>query len=94
MSVNVYQFVTENSTAYQPMTIPNFFLRHIYIYIYIYIYQFTNLILFVSPKNIDSTGPLDDDNLVISAGYNLIHSDHASNTKCGGVCLYYKIIYL
>ena len=37
MSVNVYQFVTENSTAYQPMTIPNFFLRHIYIYIYIYI---------------------------------------------------------
>ena len=37
----------------------------------------------------DSTVPLDDDNLVIS-WYNLIRSDHPSNTKRGGVCLYYK----
>ena len=34
----------------------------------------------------DSTVLLDNDNLVIS-GYNLIRSDHPSNTKRGGVCL-------
>ena len=38
---------------------------------------------------LDSTVPLDDDNLVIS-WYNLIRSDHPSNTKHRGVCLYYK----
>ena len=38
---------------------------------------------------LDSTVPLDDDNLVIS-WYNLIRSDHPSNTKHRGACLYYK----
>ena len=37
----------------------------------------------------DPTVLLDDDNFVIS-GYNLIRSDHPSNTKRGGVCLYYE----
>ena len=38
---------------------------------------------------LDSNTPLDDDNLEIS-GYILVRSDHPSNTKGGGVCLYYK----
>ena len=42
-----------------------------------------------SETYLDSTVPLDDENLVIS-GYNLIRSDHPSNTKRVGVCLYYK----
>ena len=40
-----------------------------------------------SETYLDSTVPLDNDNLVIS-GYNLIRSDHPSNTK--RVCLYCK----
>ena len=39
--------------------------------------------------NLDSNTPLDDYNLEIS-GYTLVCSDHPSNTKCGGVCLYYQ----
>ena len=46
-------------------------------------------IICLSETYLDSTVPLDNDNLVIS-GYNLIRSDHPSNTKRGGVCLYYK----
>ena len=45
VSVNVCESVSGTSTAYRPMTIPNyFFWRHIY--------RFTNLILFVSQKHI------------------------------------------
>ena len=54
---------------------------------YISVHKFD--IVCLSETYLDSTGPLDDDNAVIS-GYNLIHSDHPSNTKRGGVCLYYK----
>ena len=46
-------------------------------------------IICLSETYLDSTVPLDYDNLVIS-GYNLIRSDHPSNTKRGSVCLYYK----
>ena len=46
-------------------------------------------IICISETYLDSTVPLDNDNLVIS-GYNLIRSDHPSNTKRGGACLYYK----
>ena len=46
-------------------------------------------IICLSETYLDSLVPLDDDNLVIS-GYNLIRSDHPSNTKRGGVYLYYK----
>ena len=46
-------------------------------------------IICLSETYLDSTVPLDDENLVIS-GYNLIRSDYPSNTKRGGVCLYYK----
>ena len=46
-------------------------------------------IICLSETYLDSAVPLDDVDLVIS-GYNLIPSDHPSNTKRGGVCLYYK----
>ena len=54
---------------------------------YISVHKFD--IVYLSETYLDSTVPLDDDNLVIS-GYNLIRSDHPSNTKRGSVCLYYK----
>ena len=43
----------------------------------------------LSETYLDSNTPLDDDSLEIS-GYTLVHSDHPSNTKRGGVCLYCK----
>ena len=46
-------------------------------------------IIYFSETNLDSTVPLDYENLVIF-GHNLIRSDHPSNIKCGGVCRYYK----
>ena len=54
---------------------------------YISVHKFD--IICLSETCLDSTVPLDDDNLVISE-YNLIRSDHPSNTKHGAVCLYYK----
>ena len=51
---------------------------------YISVHKFD--IVCLSETYLDSTVPLDDVNLVIS-GYNLIRSDHPSNTKLGGVCL-------
>ena len=47
-------------------------------------------IIYLSETYLDSTVPLDNDNLVIS-GYNLIRSDHPSNTKRGGVPLLQKL---
>ena len=55
--------------------------------IYISVHQFD--IICLSEAYLDSTVPPDDDNFVISR-YNLILSDHQSNTKRGGACLYYK----
>ena len=46
-------------------------------------------IICLSETNLDSNTPIDDDNLEIS-GYTLIRSNYASNTKHGGLCLYYK----
>ena len=46
-------------------------------------------IICLSETYFDSNTPLDEDNLEISS-YMLVHSDCASNTKHGGVCLYYK----
>ena len=46
-------------------------------------------IIYLSETYLDSNTPLNDDNLEIS-GYTLVRSDHPSNTKRGGVCLYYK----
>ena len=38
---------------------------------------------------LDSSVENDDDRISIP-GYNLLHADHPSNTKRGGVCIYYK----
>ena len=46
-------------------------------------------IICLSETYLHSNTPLDDGNLEIS-GYMLVRSDHPSNTKRGGVCLYYK----
>ena len=43
----------------------------------------------ISETYLDSSTAYDDSNLEI-AGYNLIRSDHPSNKKRGGVCIYYK----
>ena len=43
----------------------------------------------ISETYLDSTTALDDESLHI-AGYNLLRADHASNSKRGGVCVYYK----
>ena len=79
MSVNVCQFV-------------NSILGHDYsklfpLKAYISVHKFD--VICLSETYLDSTVPLDDVNLVIS-GYSLIHSDHPSNTRREGVCLYYK----
>ena len=50
-------------------------------------------IICLSETYLDSNTLLDDDDLEIS-GYTLVYSDHPSNTKRGGVCLYYKNSYL
>ena len=46
-------------------------------------------IVCLSETYLDSTIPNDDDKLPVP-GYTLICSDHPSNTKRGGVCMYYK----
>ena len=52
---------------------------------YIILHKFD--IICLSETYLDSTIPNDDDKLQI-CGYTLIRSDHASNIKCGGVCMY------
>ena len=47
-------------------------------------------IICLSETYLDSSVAPDDDNLEIS-GYSLVRSDHPSNNKPGGVCVYYKI---
>ena len=54
---------------------------------YIAIHKFD--IICLSETYLDSSTTSDDDNLAIS-GYNLIRSDHPSNNKRGGVCIYYN----
>ena len=46
-------------------------------------------LVFISETYLDSTTALDDENLAIT-GYNLLRVNHASNSKRGGVCAYYK----
>ena len=46
-------------------------------------------IIYLSETYVNSETSPDDDNLEIP-GYNIIRKDHPSNTKRGGVCVYYK----
>ena len=54
---------------------------------YIILHKFD--IISLSETFLDSTISNNDDKLQIP-GYTLIRSDHPSNTKRGGVCIYYK----
>ena len=54
---------------------------------YIAIHKFD--IICLSETYLNSSPSFDDNNFAIS-GYNLIRSDHPSNNKHGGVCIYYK----
>ena len=46
-------------------------------------------IICLSETFLDSTTPLNDERLCIK-GYSMITTDHPSNTKRGGVCIYHK----
>ena len=46
-------------------------------------------IVCLSETFLDSSIP-NDENRINIAGYSLLRADHPSNTKKGGVCLYYK----
>ena len=46
----------------------------------------------LSETYLDSSIPSDDDNLELP-GYNLVRTDNPTNTKRGGVCIYYHIPY-
>ena len=46
-------------------------------------------IVCLSETFLDSSIP-NDDNRINIAGYSLLRADHPSNTKKGGVCVYYK----
>ena len=48
-------------------------------------------IIYLSETYLDFSTTSDVDNLAIS-GYSVICSDHPSNNKCSGVCIYYKKI--
>ena len=54
---------------------------------YIAIHKFD--VICISETYLDSSSPSDDSNLEIS-GYTLVRSDHPSNNKRRGVCIYYK----
>ena len=43
----------------------------------------------LSETELDSSTRPDDDNLE-TTGYDIARADHPSNTKRGGVCIYYK----
>ena len=55
---------------------------------YIAVYKFD--IICLSETFLESKTLPDEDNLDIS-GYNLVRSDQPSNSKRGGVCIYYKV---
>ena len=54
---------------------------------YSFVHKFD--IICLSETYLNSETPSDDENLEI-AGYNLVREDHPSNSKRGGVCVYYK----
>ena len=54
---------------------------------YISLHNFN--VVCISEIYLDSTTALHDENLEIT-GYNLLRADHPSNSKRGGVCVYYK----
>ena len=55
--------------------------------VYISLHNFD--VVCISETYLDSATVLGDENLEI-AGYNLLRANHASNSKRGSVCVYYK----
>ena len=76
---NLYSISAQNYTKLLPLKA------------YIAVHKFD--IICLSETYFHSSATSDDDNFAIS-GYNLIPSDHPSNNKRGGVCIYYKNILL
>ena len=58
-----------------------------------YITAYKMNIICLSETYLDSSKQSDNDNLKVP-GYNLVRSDHPSNNKLGGVCIYYKALLL
>ena len=54
---------------------------------YISIHKFD--VICISETFLNSDTAFDDDNLKIE-GYNIVRSDHPSNSRRGGVCMYYN----
>ena len=54
---------------------------------YITIYNYD--VICLSERYLDSSIPSDDENLEIPS-YDLIRAEHPSNSKLGGVCVYYR----
>ena len=63
---------------------------HGYAKVSVFILQPTKWISFVYRKPIGNSTIQSDNNNLEIAGYNLVRSDHLSNNKRGGVCIYYK----
>ena len=55
----------------------------------VYVTQYNCDIICLSETYLNSSIQKDDDRIKID-GYNLIRSDHPSDSKKGGVCIYYK----
>ena len=54
-----------------------------------YVTQYNCDIIYISETFLNSSIQNNDDRIKID-GYNLIRSDHPSDSKKGGVCIYYK----
>ena len=54
---------------------------------YMFIHKFD--VICISQTLLNSDTGFDDDNLKIE-GYNIVRSDYPSNSRQGGVCIYYK----
>ena len=64
----------------------HYFVKIFLLKAYVAIHKFD--IICLLETYLDSSIPANNDNLHID-GYNLVRSDHPSNTKRGGVCIYY-----
>ena len=82
-SINAFSICHWNLNSLSAHNFAKIFLLKAYIAFY------RSDIICISEKYLDSSTSPEDNNLEIS-GYNLIRSDHPSNKKGGGICIYYK----
>ena len=81
--MKLFESAIRSLTVSLPLNFANFHLLKVYLTVH----KFD--IICLSEIYLDSSTPFDDDNLEIS-DHNFICSDHPSNNKSGGVCIYYK----